>query len=154
MAGSASGSTAVVAEWRGSLVSGDADGGAAEAEVVLPAQRDVVGLAGLGLPGVDPWAVLVSGDADSGAAEAEAVVPAEIAEIAEIAEETELGRDSGGGEASGGFGGSEGSGLGVHLRSVGGASREHGVPCGVCLVETWNVCAICDSCHSECRLAR
>ena len=110
------------------LVSGDADGGAAEADVVLPTQRGVVGLAGLSLPAVE--------------------------DEAELAEATELGRDSGGGEAAGWFGGSEGSGLGVHLRSAGGASRERGVPCGVCLVETWNVCAICDSCHSECRLAR
>ena len=119
------------------LVSGDADSGAAEAEAVVPAQRDVVGLAGLSLPGM-PSAVRTAFEV----------------ELAEIAEETELGRDSGGGEASGGFGGSEGSGLGVHLRSVGGTSRERGVPCGVCLVETWNVCALCDSCHSECRLTR
>jgi hypothetical protein len=125
-------------------VSGDADGGAAEAEVVVPAQGDVVSLAGLSLPGV--------ASAVRAAVEVE-LVEAELLK-AELAEATELGRDSRGGEAGGGFGGSEGSGLGVHLRSAGGAGRERGVPCGVCLMETWNVCAICDSCHSECRPAR
>lgn len=108
-----------------------------EAELFLPAQR----------PELSP----LTRRADGGARMGE---PAEVAEMVETVELTELGRGSGGSEAGGVFGGSEGSGLGVHLLSAGGDSRSRGVMCAVCLVETWNICALCDDCHGECRLAR
>lgn len=78
-----------------------------------------------------------------------AAVKAEMAEAE--AEMAELGETAVGVRR---VGGSEGSGLGVHLRSASGDGRERGVRCRACLVETWNVCGLCDSCHSECRLAR
>lgn len=76
--------------------------------------------------------------ATSGASEVEL---AELAEAARAAGE----------RVAGGLGG---SGLGVHLRSVGGDVRERGVRCRSCLETTWNICGLCDGCHDGCSFAR
>lgn len=92
---------------------------------------------GIPMPMTEAVSTAISG-ATSGASEVEL---AELAEAARAAGE----------RVAGGLGG---SGLGVHLRSVGGDVRERGVRCRSCLETTWNICGLCDGCHDGCSFAR